>query len=135
MIPIPSKLFWQTFILSSILLSVFAIYQTLQQLLALDIILWHSKWVALLGLFVLNIVVGILGLRQLSLEGSVHWIEKLEFTPKNFPVKLFGFVLVLFGFSLAWVVRLILFGNTLPEVTPIFWIFLWASLAQSLGLK
>jgi len=133
--PIPSKLFWQTFILFSILLSAFAIYQTLQQLLALDIILWHSKWVALLSLFVLNILAGALGLRQLSLESGARWIEKLEFTSKNFPVKLFGFVLVLFGFSLIWVVRLIFFGNTLPEVMPIFWIFLWASLVQSLGLK
>ena len=133
--PISSKLFWQTFIWSSILLSVFAVHQTSRQILALDIILWRSKWVALLGLFVLNIVAGVFGLRQLSLDNGMRLIEKLEFSPKNISMKLFGFVLVLFGFSLVWTVRLTFFGSILPQITPIFWVFLWASLIQSLGLK
>jgi hypothetical protein len=133
--PVSSKLFWQTFIWSSILLSSLAIFQTSQQVMTLGIILWRSKWVVLLGLFVLNIGAGAFGLRQLSMESGARWIEKLEFSSKNMPVKLFGFILVLFGFSLVWVVRLIIFGNTLPQVTPIFWVFLWASLLQALGLK
>ena len=116
-------------------MSVLAIYQTSQQVLALDIILWRSKWVVLLGLFALNIVAGAFGLGQLPRESGTRWIEKLEFTPKNISVKLFGFILVLFGFSFVWAVRLTFFGNILPQVTPIFWVFLWASLLQSLGLK
>ena len=91
--PISSKAFWQTFIWSSILLSVFAVYQTSRQILALDIILWRSKWVALLGLFVLNIIAGAFGLRQLSLDNGMQLIEKFEFSPKNISMKLFGFVL------------------------------------------
>ena len=133
--PISQKLFWQTFIGSSILLSIFAIYQTSQQILDMGIAVWHSKWVVLLGLFALNIVVGIFGLKQLSVAGSVNWIEKLEFSPKSTAVKLSGVILVILGFSFVWMVRLIFFGNTLPQVTPIFWVFLWASLLQSLGLK
>ena len=133
--PISQKLFWQTFIGSSILLSIFAIYQTSQQILDMGIAVWHSKWIMLLGLFALNIVAGAFGLKQLSVDGSVNWIEKLEFSPKSTAVKLSGVILVILGFSFVWMVRLIFFGNTLPQVTPIFWVFLWASLLQSLGLK
>lgn len=133
--PIFSKLFWQTFIISSILLSAFAIYQTSQQVLALDIVLWRSKWVVLLGLFVLNIVAGAFWVRQLSLGGGARWIEKIESAPQNMSVKLFGSILVLFGFSFVWAARLIFFGGILPQVTPILWVFLWASLLQTLGLK
>jgi hypothetical protein len=133
--PISPKNFWQIFIWSSVLLSTFAIYQTVQQILALDINLWRSKWIILLGLFVLNIIAGAFALGQLTRERGTSWIEKLEFSPKKISAKLFGFVLLVFGFSLVWAVRLKLFGNTLPQVTPIFWIFLWASLLQSLGLK
>ena len=133
--PVSPKLFWQTFIWSSILLSVAAIYQTSQQVSALDIILWRSKWIVLLGIFVLNIVVGVFWLRQLSLDGGARWVEKLEITPKNTSDRLFGFILVLFGFSLVWVGRLTFFGKILPQLMPIFWVFLWASLLQTLGLK
>jgi hypothetical protein len=133
--PVIPKTFWQTFISSSILLSGFAIYQTSQQISGLDIVLWRSKWIILLGIFALNIIAGAFGLRQLSLDDDVRWIEKLEFAPKNISIKLFGFILVVFGFALTWVMRLFFFGNTLPQIIPIFWIFLWASLLQTLGLK
>ena len=133
--PVSSKLFWQTFIWCSILLSVSAIYQTAQQVSALDIILWRSKWIVLLGMFALNIALGAFWLRQLSLDRGMHWVEKLEFTPGNIFGKLLGFTLVLFGFSFVWMVRLTFFGKILPQLAPIFWIFLWASLLQTLGLK
>ena len=97
---ISSKIFWQTFIASSILLSVLAIYQTVQQVSALDIILWRSKWILLVGIFALNILAGAFGLRQLSLESGKRWVEKLEFIPKNISVKWLGFILVVFGFTL-----------------------------------
>ena len=133
--PISPKLFWQTFIGSTILVSMFAIYQTSQQTLAMGIVLWHSKWALLLGLFVLNIILGAIVLKQSSLERFVGSIEKFVFTPNNIAVKWVGVILVLFGLSLVWVVRLILFGSTLSQVFPVFWIFLWASLLQTLGLK
>ncbi|MBV5337333.1 MAG: hypothetical protein J0653_05050, partial [Deltaproteobacteria bacterium] len=46
-----------------------------------------------------------------------------------------GVVLVLLGFFFVWAVRLFFFGNILPQITPIFFVFLWASLLQALGLK
>ena len=133
--PISSKIFWQTFIISSILLSILAIYQTVQQISALDIILWRSKWILLVGIFTLNILVGVFGLKQLSLTSSIRWIEKLEFDPTRIFGRWIGFILIIFGFALTWVVRLFFYGNILPQTTPIFWVFLWASLVQSLGLK
>lgn len=130
-----SKIFWQTFIGAGILLSTLAIYQTSQQVSALGIVLWRSKWVALLGLFVLNIIVGLFGLGYLSREGGLRWIEKAELAPKTGSVKWLGGGLVLLGFFFVWVVRLFFFGGTLPQITPIFFVFLWASLLQSFGLK
>lgn len=114
------------------LLSVLAIYQTIQQGYVLEIIIWRSKWIFLLGLFAFNGFAGIFALRFLFSENGARWIEKFEFGPSN---RSLGFALILFGFFLVWVVRLFLFGNILPQVAPIFWVFLWASLIQSLGLK
>ena len=150
--PISPRIFWQTFIGSSVLLSVLAIYQTVQQVSALDIILWRSKWIFLLGLFALNIVAGAFVFGQLSGDSGARWEEALrpersrtllflcgvvegQAQEKTLLFKLAGFILVLFGFFFVWTVRLNFFGNILPQVTPIFWIFLWASLLQSLGLK
>jgi hypothetical protein len=129
---ISQKTFWQTFVGFVILLSVLAIYQTAQQVLALDIILWRSRWIVLLGLFALNIAAGIFGLGFLSRESGSRWIEKLEFIPKN---KWLGVVLVLLGFVFVWGTRLFFFANILPQIAPIFFVFLWASLLQALGLK
>lgn len=133
--PVSSKKFLQTFIWSSILLSGLAIIQTIQQVNELGIILWHSKWVFLLAIFVLNIFVGTFMLRQVFLERISCWMDELEFNPANKLIKLFGLVLVMFGFSLIWVIRLIFFGSFLPQLMPIFWVFLWASLLQTFGLK
>ena len=127
--------FWQAFIGFSILLSIFAIYQTVQQFLALDIILWRSKWIFLVGGFALNVLVGVFLLRNLFLEDGMSWVEKLEFDPTGSLGKWFGFILVVFGFAFIWVVRLFFYGKILPQIAPIFWVFLWASLIQSLGLK
>ncbi len=133
--PISQKVFWQTFIGSSIFLSIFATYQTLQRVAALDIILWRSKWVFLPILFTLNIAAGIFGLWRLSLKDGTHWTEKLEFNSTGTLGKLLGVILILFGFALTWGMRLFLFSGILPQLMPIFWVFLWASLIQTLGLK
>ena len=89
--PTSLKNFWQTFIASSILLSGLAIYQTVQQVSTLDIIFWRSKWILLVGIFTLNILVGIFALGKLSRDNDTRWIKKLELAPKN---KWIGFVLV-----------------------------------------
>ncbi len=133
--PVSTKKFLQTFMGSSILLSGLAIVQTVQRINELEIILWHSKWIFLLGIFALNIAAGAFIFRSSFLERISRWMDGLEFDPSNTPRKLFGLALVVFGFSLVWVVRLFFFGKFLPQLTPILWVFLWASLLQTFGLK
>jgi hypothetical protein len=146
--PVSSKKFLQTFIWASILLSGLAIIQTVQRVDELEIILWRSKWIFLLGIFALNIAAGVFILRSsLSLapcglsrtragvERISRWMDGLEFDPSNNFKKLYGLVLVILGFSLVWAVRLFFFGRFLPQLTPILWVFLWASLLQTFGLK
>ncbi len=131
--PISPKNFWQTFIISTILLSALAIYQTVQRVAELEIDLFRSKWILLVGVFALNIVVGalLLGLRpersRAFFRGEVEGRIKQN--------KFLGFAFCVFGFVLVWIVRLFLFGNMLPQIAPIFWVFLWASLIQTFGLK
>ena len=73
--PVSSKKFLQTFIWSVILLSVLSIYQTIQQGEALDIIIWRSKWIILLGIFALNMVAGLFALRYLSSQDDA-WLSE-----------------------------------------------------------
>ncbi len=133
--PTSPKIFWQTFITATILLSGLAIYQTVQRVAELEITLWRSKWILLVGLFALNIFAGAFVLRQLSSDRASFLTEKLVAIPQSRLNQLAGFVLLAFGFSLVWVVRLFFFGNILPQIAPIFWVFLWASLLQAFGLK
>jgi hypothetical protein len=129
---ISPKIFWQIFISSTVLAGGFGIYQTAQRISALDVVLWRSKWMLLTVLFTLNVILGIYALVQLTRKEDVHWVENLEFEKINKPL---GAILILLGFSLVWIFRLFIFAGTLPQIAPIFWIFLWASLIQALGLK
>ena len=133
--PVSSKKLLQTFIWTSILLSGLAIVQTVQRVNDLEIVLWRSKWIFLLGLFALNIAAGVVVLFSSFLERASLWIDGVEFDPSSSFRKFIGLVLVVFGFSLVWVVRLFLFGKFLPQLMPILWVFLWASLLQTFGLK
>ena len=132
--PTSPKTFWQTFITATILLSGLAIVQTVQRMADLEITLWRSKWILLVGLFALNILAGAFLFAQLRMEQS-RALLFLQGDGQASGNKFFGVILIVFGFSLVWVARLFLFGNILPQITPIFWVFLWASLLQALGLK
>ncbi len=48
-----SKTFWQTFFIFGLFLSLLAFYQTIQQGNAMGIAILRSKWVFLLGLYLL----------------------------------------------------------------------------------
>lgn len=132
---LPTKKFLQTFIWTSILLGGLAIVQTIRQVNELGIILWHSKWIFLLGIFALNTAVGVFVLFSSLLERISGWMDGVEFDPFNNLKRSFGLALVVFGFLLVWMVRLFLFGGFLPQLMPILWVFLWASLLQTFGLK
>jgi len=129
---ISPRIFWQTFAGTIILISILAIYQTVQRTLELDVVFWRSKWIFPLGLFALSLIVGIFALKYSFSENSARWIEGLEITSGS---KFKGLTLIVLGFSLVWAARLFLFRNLLPQLTPIFLVFLWASIIQALGLK
>lgn len=130
---VSTKKFLQTFILTSIVLSCLAIFQTIQQTNDLGIILWRSKWIGLLGIFALNMAVGIFLFRGSLLDSISRWMD--EYAPTKKTGTLFGLALVVAGFSLVWAVRLFFFGKFLPQLMPILWVFLWASLLQTFGLR
>ncbi|MCX6056587.1 MAG: hypothetical protein NTW69_00310 [Chloroflexi bacterium] len=127
------KIFWKTFIAATILLSSLAIYQTVQQGFSLDIIIWRSKWIFLLGLFALNIIVGIFALRFLSSENGARWVEKFEFSSFN---KVLGFILVGYSHCAFYLLKMVLVGlRNLNLVHSIkYWVlFLWYSVFPSSG--
>lgn len=129
---ISSRKFFQTFLWVTIATGLFAAIQTVQRSAELEIILWRSKWVFLTGVFALNIVIGLFMVRYLSTSASGGILERLEsFSAHRF----FGFLLVIFGVFLPWVFRLYIFGDILPQGMPILWIFLWAALLQTVGLR
>ena len=107
--PVSSKKFLQTFIWTSILLSGLAIAQTIQRVNDLEIVLWRSKWIFLLGLFALNIAVGVFVLFSSFLERAFRWMDDLEFASSSSFRKFIGLALVVFSFFLVWVVRLFFF--------------------------
>ncbi len=101
-----SKKFLQTFLWSSILLSGLAAVQTVQRVDELEILLWRSKWVFLLAIFLLNIAVGALLLRQAYLERITSWLDAIAFDPSNNLKKVLGIALLISGFLLIWGIRL-----------------------------
>ncbi len=133
--PVSSKRFLQTFIWTSIFLSGLAIVQTIQRVNDLEIVLWRSKWIFLLGLFALNIAAGVFVFFSSFLDRIFRWMDDLEFASSSSFRKFIGLALVVFSFFLVWVVRLFFFGRFLPQLAPILWVFLWASLLQTFGLK
>lgn len=133
--PISTKKFLQTFLWTSILLSSLAILQTVQRFNELEVLLWRSRWIALPLIFALNIFIGFWVLRFSFIDRLVEWMDTIEDNSPNPLSKILGFLLLLLGFASVWVVRLFLFGSILPKLMPILWVFLWASLIQSLGLK
>ncbi|HMU94270.1 MAG TPA: hypothetical protein PKE43_14785 [Anaerolineales bacterium] len=133
--PTSSKIFWQTFITATVLMSGLAIYQTVQRVADLEITLWRSKWILLVGLFALNIFAGMFVLWQLSNDRASYLTEKQAAVTKSGINPWVGSVLIAFGFFLVWAVRLFFFGDVLPQIAPIFWVFLWASLIQTFGLQ
>ncbi len=129
---ISSKTFLKIFITTTVLMSLFAFEQTAQRITELGIVLWSSRWSFLLGIFALNVLGGLLLLRQISLENAPKWLEKFEFTNIN---RRLGFFLLLVGPPLFWIFRFYIFRGILPQLAPIFWVFLWASILQAVGLR
>ncbi|NJN79099.1 MAG: hypothetical protein HC797_00725 [Anaerolineales bacterium] len=130
--PVSTKNFLQTFLWSILIVGTFAILATIEQANKLEIIFWRSRWVLIVGVFAFVSLTSLILIFSPLLDRIAKKIDNLE---NRSPRSTLGIGLMLFGFFLVWAFRLYIFGNTLPQVQPIFWIFLWASLLQVLGLK
>ncbi|MBN8579398.1 MAG: hypothetical protein J0L96_01910 [Anaerolineae bacterium] len=132
---ISTKRFLQVWLWALAVVSLLAILQTVQRTNELEIALFRSKWIGLVGIFALTALVGAWLSFSPILNRITEWFEKLT-NQSSTPLRIaFHVSLILLGFILVWVTRLYIFGSTLPQVMPIFWVFLWASLAQTIGLK
>jgi hypothetical protein len=130
--PASTKFFLQTFLWSVLFVGILAISATIAQADKLEIIFWRSRWVFMVGAFALVSLISLILIFSSLLNRIANKLDDLENQP---PRSTLGVGLMLFGFLLVWIFRLYIFGSTLPQVQPIFWIFLWASLLQLIGLK
>ncbi|MCQ3935876.1 MAG: hypothetical protein DPW18_02395 [Chloroflexi bacterium] len=131
---VSTKKFLQTWLWSLVVVSLLAIPQTIQRTNELEIALLRSKWIGLVGVFALTALAAAWLARSPLLDRLASYFSELGSHPKPL-LSLAGVLLVLGGFTSVWFVRLQVFGNILPQVMPILWVFLWASLIQTIGLK
>lgn len=132
---VSTKNFLQVWLWALTIVSLLAILQTIQRTTELEIALLRSKWIGLVGVFALAAVFAAWLSFSSLLNRIADWLDKLATQSLN-PFRITVYVsLILFGFLSVWFTRLYILGSTLPQVMPIFWVFLWASLAQMLGLK
>ncbi len=132
---ISTKRFLQVWLWALVVVSLVAILQTVQRTNELEIVLFRSKWIGLVGIFALTAIVGAWFSFSPLLNRITELLEKLATQPST-PLSItFHVSFLILGFILIWVMRLYVFGGTLPQVMPIFWLFLWASLIQAIGLK
>ena len=132
---ISTKKFLQVWLWALTVVSVLAIFQTVQRTNELEIVLLRSKWIGLVAVFALTAIAAAWLSFSSFLERITHWFEKLESQTLT-PLRITFYVsLILLSFLSVWMIRLFVFGDILPQVMPILWVFLWVSLAQTLGLK
>lgn len=132
---ISTKKFLQVWLWVLVIVSLLAILQTIQRTTELEIALLRSKWIGLVGVFALSAALAAWLSFSSLLNRIADWLDKLATQSLN-PFRITIYVsLILFGFLSVWFTRLYILGSTLPQVMPIFWVFLWASFAQTLGLK
>lgn len=129
---VSSKKFLQVWLWAIIITGVLAISPTIQQANELEVVFWRSKRFAIIYLFAFSALAGLWLLHSPFLNRVTQKIDELG-KQQIHPV--IGYILIFAGFSFVWVVRLYILGNILPQTMPIFWVFLWASLLQTLGLK
>ena len=132
---VSTKRFLQIWLWALVVVSLLAILQTLQRTNELEIALLHSKWIGLVGIFAVTAVIGTWLSFSSILDRITEWADKFSAQPSSFLRITFSTLLIILGFVSVWLMRLYVFGSTLPQVMPIFWVFLWASLLQTLGLK
>ncbi|MDP1544936.1 MAG: hypothetical protein Q8L87_02860 [Anaerolineales bacterium] len=132
---VSSKKFLQIWLVTLVIASLLAIPQTIQRAADLEIILLRSKWFGLVVLFGLTALLGTGMFRSAWLGRIAGWLDGLEVKLTQFMRVAVGGFLIVFGFLFLWGIRFYVFGSFLPQLMPLFWVFLWAGLFQSFGLR
>ncbi len=128
----PGK-FWQSFITLSIAISAAALYQTEQQTQAFLKIRSRYKWVLIMGVFAINVGIGIYMLLRKD-KNEALW-QKLEFSNTKFFQKIFGIILLAIALPILWYLKFDAFNKTVPPFSLLLWAWLWLALMQAAGLK
>jgi hypothetical protein len=132
---VSTKKFLQTWLWILALVSLLAIPQIIQRANDLEIALLRSRWIGYVGIFALTALFSAWFSRSIFLDRVAAWMDGFGTqinSALHFPL---GVFLITAGFLSVWGARLYVFGNILPQVMPILWVFLWAILVQAVGLK
>ncbi|MBI1856094.1 MAG: hypothetical protein HYR93_09575 [Chloroflexi bacterium] len=128
------KSFIRTYLAICIALSAIAIYQTEEQTRALTRIASRYKWAVLIGVFALNVIVGIFV--YVSPQKIFPFLENSEFKkPPARALKILGIVLIFAGFPFLWYVKFYFFGKALTALFPLLWVMWGAASIQAVILK
>ncbi|MCZ2127921.1 MAG: hypothetical protein LC099_09145 [Anaerolineales bacterium] len=132
---VSTRKFLQIWLWALTVVGALAIWQTAARAQELEIALLRSKWIGLIFVFAIAALIALWLSFSSALQRLADKIDSLTERPLNFVRAAFCVALILVGFVSVWVFRFVVFGSFLPQATPILWIFLWASLLQTFGLK
>ena len=113
------------------IIGILAAYQIAKGILGQEIEFLYSSRIWLIGILISTSFAGFYFIRSSLFEQIIKWAEKLKKT--HAPI--IGSSLVIIGFLSVWMVKIYVFGRSLPQTMLILWFFLWASLIQTIGLK
>ena len=133
--PISSKTFWQTYLGFGIFIGLIALAQTLVHVSAMDVSLWHSKWTILLLGYILTILGSAFLFYSLQTGRIENFFERLENIRSNAAWRWLVFLPLIAVAFVPPLVKLYIFGRTLPEFFPLLWVFWWICLFQVLAWK
>lgn len=132
---VSTKKFLHVWLWALTVVSLLAILQTIQRTNEFEIALLRSKWIGLVGIFAMTAIFGAWLSFSAILNRISNWLDSFAIQSFNKLRITLYVLLILLGFISVWFIRLYVFSSTLPQIMPIFWAFLWASLAQTIGLK
>jgi len=131
-----SKPFWQVVFTAGLFLSLLAFYQTIQQGNALGIAILCSKWVFLLGLYLLVAMGCGFALAKLRGEQGQRILSHLEVEAHpGITWRAAGPLALLASLGLFLFVKYRLLGGFIPQAGPSLWILWWFTLGASAAFK
>jgi hypothetical protein len=130
------KTFWQAIFITGFFLSVLAFYQTIQQGNVMGIAIFRSKWIVLLGVFVLTAAGCGFALAKLRGEAGDRIASHLEVTlGSGWAWKVAGPLAVIISLGIFFLIKYRLLGGFIPQAGPSLWVLWWLTLGATAVLK